>query len=152
MSPSGGDAFKASPPGRPRHQITRSISEISSPIRLHRHHSHRAIKQSERDTHSPAPHSAIAVVQGRPSFEWSRSEGATPNLTPNASRRTSILYTSTEEVMPVVNALSDNGSAKELVKEQQKAVARERFVDWFSRSFIKRTCSLIDHPVACNDR
>ena len=31
--------------------------------------------------------------------------------------------------MPVANALSDNGSAKELVKEQQKAVARERFVD-----------------------
>lgn len=131
MSQNGGDASKVSSPGRARHQITRSISEISSPIRLHRHQSHRAIKDSDRDTHSPAPapQSAVAALQARRSFEVSRSEGATPNLSPNASRRTSVLYPSTDEVMQAIKkVLKDNGIAKEVVEEQQLAMARERLV------------------------
>ncbi|KAK4136507.1 hypothetical protein BT67DRAFT_416608 [Trichocladium antarcticum] len=125
MSQNGGDAFKASPPGRPRHQITRSISEISSPMRAHRRYSHRAIKQAHRDTHSPAAQSAISSSQGRRSFELSRSEGATPNITPNASRRTSILHTSAAEVMPVAKAPEDNAPVEESAKVQQMAEARE---------------------------
>jgi hypothetical protein len=129
MSQNGGDASKASPPGRPRHQIKRSISEISSPIRLHRHHSHRAAARetTERDLRTSAPQSAIPVVQGRRSLEWSRSEGVTPNLTPSASRRTSLLYASADEVMAVPKAPRDNNVlVNPLVKEQLKAAARER--------------------------
>jgi hypothetical protein len=51
----------------------------------------------------------------------------TPNLTPSASRRTSILYASADEVMPATKVLpKDNESVNGLAKEQQKTVARER--------------------------
>lgn len=127
MSQNGGDASKAPSPGRPRHQITRSISEISSPIRLHRHHSHRAaVKEGEQDTRVPAPQSAVPVVQARHSFERARSDGVTPNLSPNTSRRTSILCASTDEVMSATKGSRDRGLANGLLKEKQKALARER--------------------------
>ncbi|KAK4154718.1 hypothetical protein C8A00DRAFT_14162 [Chaetomidium leptoderma] len=125
MSQNGGDASKASSPGRPRHQIKRSISEISSPIRLRRHHSHRAAIELDRDSRTSTSQSAIPVVQGRPSFEWSRSEGVTPNLTPSASRRTSVLYASADEVMPATKASKDNVLINGFADEQQKALARE---------------------------
>ncbi|KAK3310182.1 uncharacterized protein B0T15DRAFT_27907 [Chaetomium strumarium] len=115
MSQNVGDASKVSSPGRPRHQITRSISEISSPIRLHR----------ERETRTPVAQSALSAVQGRRSYEWSRSETVTPNLSPNASRRTSILYASADEAMPTTKPPKDSGLANGLAKEQQKAAARE---------------------------
>jgi len=88
----------ASSPHRPRHQISRSISELSSPIRLHRHHSHRAPKERDRDVLSPvAQTTAPANTQGRLSFDGPPSAVATPNLSPNPSRRTSILFASTGE-------------------------------------------------------
>ncbi|KAK3900929.1 hypothetical protein C8A05DRAFT_16820 [Staphylotrichum tortipilum] len=133
MSQNGGDAPKASSPaGRPRHQIKRSISEISGPIRLHRHQSHRLVRDTERDTRSPAPQSAAAQgAQSERSFEWSRSAGVTPNLTPSASRRTSILYASADEVIPPPTKTSEdsaavvtNGLAME--QQQQKAAAAAR--------------------------
>ncbi|KAM7207686.1 hypothetical protein V8F20_001953 [Naviculisporaceae sp. PSN 640] len=96
MSHSGHDASKGpSSPQRSRHEITRSISELSSPIRLHRHHSHRANKEREqRDALSPVP-SNTGV---RASLEGGSPSGAvTPNLSPNPSRRTSILYAQTAD-------------------------------------------------------
>lgn len=154
MFQNGGDASRVSPPGRPRHQITRSISEISSPIRLNRHHSYRATKTSEAESRTLDPQSSIqSAVQERRSFEWPRSEGATPNISPNPSRRTSILSPSTDEVMPAAPVKSrDNGLVKELVKEQQRAVARERSVGQFSPRLGKRGHFLTDTLVACNDR
>jgi hypothetical protein len=50
----------------------------------------------------------------------------TPNITPSASRRTSVFYASADELMPATKAPKDNGSVNGLAKEQQKAVARER--------------------------
>ncbi len=132
MSQNGGDASKASSPGRPRHQITRSISElkatkVSSPMRLRRYQSQRVAPETEQqDSRAPAPQSAIPLGQGKPSFEWSRSEGVTPNQTPSASRRTSVLYASADEAMPPTKAPRDNGLGNTLVKEQRKAAARER--------------------------
>lgn len=94
MSHSGHDPSKGpSSPQRPRHQITRSISELSSPIRLHRHHSHRANKERERDALSPVP-SNTGV---RASLDGSPSVAVTPNLSPNPSRRASILYAQTAD-------------------------------------------------------
>ncbi|KAK3394200.1 hypothetical protein B0H63DRAFT_39494 [Podospora didyma] len=135
MSPNGAEGFKAASPHRPRHQITRSISELSSPIRLHRHHSHRAAKEKERDREALAP-----VPQSvRLSLDGERSEAMTPNLSPNASRRTSILVAPTDDspgvLVPTTVAttpgptnapISKRGSKDSgLVREQQKAVARE---------------------------
>lgn len=155
MSRNGGDASKASSPGRPRHQITRSISEISSPTRLHRHHSHRATREAERDARTPAPQSTIPGVQARRSFEWSRSEGVTPNLSPNASRRTSILYASADEVMLPAKAPRDSGLVNGLTREQQRAAARERLASFLQTFFTPRRpkgCADRSLPVGYNDR
>lgn len=99
MSHIGSEPSKAaSSPHRPRHQISRSISELSSPIRLHRHHSHRAAKERDRDVLSPvAQTTAPSNTQGRLSFDGPPSTAGTPNLSPNPSRRTSILFASTGE-------------------------------------------------------
>ncbi|KAK3943738.1 hypothetical protein QBC46DRAFT_376989 [Diplogelasinospora grovesii] len=135
MSHNGADAPKGPLPSRPRHQITRSITELSSPIRLHRHHSHRIVgKEKERDALSPVPQPAMPLGQPRLSLDASRSEGMTPNLTPNASRRTSILLTATDDSNnpAVVASTSDRSSPpnktskeQEFTTELQKAAARE---------------------------
>ncbi|KAJ4297078.1 hypothetical protein N0V88_003995 [Collariella sp. IMI 366227] len=129
MSQNGGDAPKASSPGRPRHHIRRSISEISSPTRLHRRQSHRvtAAGEADRDLRAllPAPQSAIPIVHGSRSFEWSKSEGVTPNFTPSVSRRTSVLYASADEAMQVFKAPRYNKAADGLLTlERQRAAAR----------------------------
>lgn len=107
MSQNGIEAAlsKGSSPHRPRHQITRSISELSSPIRLHRHHSNRAGKDrdKERDTtHNQRlgdPFIPSQLEPGRLSLDASRPErGMTPsNLSPDASRRTSIHRASNDD-------------------------------------------------------
>ncbi|KAK0734840.1 hypothetical protein B0T26DRAFT_608343, partial [Lasiosphaeria miniovina] len=137
-SPNRGEGLKGGSPYRPRHQITRSIGELSSPIRLHRHHSHRAGKERDRDALGSSRQSAAALVtEGRLSLDGSRSDGGimTPNLSPNASRRTSVLVASTDDSPVVAPPPTLNHTAtfpsrrtsKEngLAKEQQKAVARE---------------------------
>ncbi|WDK14165.1 hypothetical protein CGRA01v4_05446 [Colletotrichum graminicola] len=92
------------PARRPRHQITRSITEFSPPLRMHRHrHSHH---------HHPTQHALHLNVQsrrdrdrllllderapgpgagGRSSLDMPRSEHVTPSRTPDSSRRTSAL-------------------------------------------------------------
>ncbi|TLS23800.1 hypothetical protein PpBr36_08970 [Pyricularia pennisetigena] len=83
---------------RPRHQIKRSITELSAPIRKHRH-SHSLNRRN--DDKASIPQSAApmmqlgqqpGMLQARPSFDGARSEGVTPyNLSPNPSRRPSIM-------------------------------------------------------------
>ncbi len=126
----GVDGIKDTAPHRTRHQITRSISELSSPIRLHRHHSHRAPKEKERDGLVVA---SIPATQGRMSLDGgSRSDGVTPSLSPNPSRRASILAASADDA-PVTAAVPQNALATRALEditsqERQKAVARERCV------------------------
>ncbi|KAK0731459.1 hypothetical protein B0H67DRAFT_564874 [Lasiosphaeris hirsuta] len=135
MTHNGAEGPKEIPPQRARHQITRSISELSSPIRLHRHHSHRAAKERERDGLNPVLQSAIPMAQTRMSLDGSRSDSMTPNLSPNASRRTSIFIAPTDE--PPVTMLPTNTpappslltskvSAEDAIsRERQKATVRE---------------------------
>ncbi|KAI6643699.1 hypothetical protein MCOR14_001837 [Pyricularia oryzae] len=83
---------------RPRHQIKRSITELSAPIRKHRH-SHSLSRRN--DDKASIPQSAApmmqlgqqpGMLQARPSYDGPRSEGVTPyNLSPNPSRRPSIM-------------------------------------------------------------
>ncbi|KAK2020202.1 hypothetical protein LZ32DRAFT_547168, partial [Colletotrichum eremochloae] len=92
------------PARRPRHQITRSITEFSPPLRMHRHrHSHHhhptqhtlhLNAQSRRDRdklllldeRAPGPGPG-----GRSSLDMTRSEHVTPSRSPDSSRRTSAL-------------------------------------------------------------
>ncbi|KAK1985354.1 hypothetical protein LZ30DRAFT_708738 [Colletotrichum cereale] len=92
------------PARRPRHQITRSITEFSPPLRMHRHrHSHHhhptqhaqhLNAQSRRDRdrlllldeRAPGPGAG-----GRSSLDMTRSEHVTPSRSPDSSRRTSAL-------------------------------------------------------------
>lgn len=49
------EGAKPASPHKPRHQVTRSTSELSSPIRLHRHHNHEThSRHHSRDGRDPA--------------------------------------------------------------------------------------------------
>ncbi|KAK2065857.1 hypothetical protein LY76DRAFT_678915 [Colletotrichum caudatum] len=92
------------PARRPRHQITRSITEFSPPLRMHRHrHSHHhhptqhalhlnAQNRRDRDRlllldeRAPGPGAG-----GRSSLDMTRSDHVTPSRSPDSSRRTSAL-------------------------------------------------------------
>ncbi len=154
MLGTNGAEHKASSSLRPKHQISRSISELS-PLHLHRHHhtsnhgSHsRRDKQeraSERDdqihhTRSAGP---SIILQPRTSLEVPRWEGAdTPGTpSPDESRRTSALIASGDEQMGATHeaGISVGGSGttlytrklsrdEELQEERRKAAARARFV------------------------
>ncbi|KAK2610831.1 hypothetical protein N8I77_004228 [Diaporthe amygdali] len=100
---------KASSPNRARHQIHRSITELTSPVRLgkhHQHHIHTSHHHHNRMSHHrrdqsrdesddiSIPLSAAPVLQAVPraSLDVPRFEGATPAaLSANPSRAGSIL-------------------------------------------------------------
>lgn len=122
MATNGADSQKQGPPDRPRHQITRSISEISSPIRLHRHTQHRP-RSRDRDDKTAVPQSATPALQGRASLDAARSEGVTPNLSPNPSRRASVLIASEDNATPPTSLAQP---VKRLTKEEELQLERER--------------------------
>ncbi|KAH8885229.1 hypothetical protein GQ53DRAFT_599018, partial [Thozetella sp. PMI_491] len=133
---------KASPPphhSKSRHQLTRSISELSSPIRLHRHNSNRRAKEKDkdRDDRIPVPQ---PVEKGRLSLDGgTRSEAITPNLSPNPSRRASIMISASEDMASALPPASGLVPGKlpapapappvmredELLRERQNAETRE---------------------------
>ncbi|KAL1864484.1 hypothetical protein Daus18300_007716 [Diaporthe australafricana] len=102
-------ATKASSPNRARHQIHRSITELTSPVRMGRHnqhhihtshHHHHRMSHHKRDRSRDdsdeisIPLSAAPVLQYQPrgSLEVPRPEGVTPAaLSANPSRAGSIL-------------------------------------------------------------
>ena len=134
MSSNGAETPKQASPYRPRHQITRSITELSSPIRLGRHHHTHHRRDRSRDERVPVLQSAAPVLQAPPrsSLDFTKSEGVTPNLSRNPSRRASLLIpsadddvgTSTTNLQPVKKISSD-----ELLRlEREKAAARTSYV------------------------
>lgn len=146
MSSNGTEA-KLPSPHRPRHQISRSISELS-PIRLHRHNHHHSPhvrrdadrhreKDRDRDEQLHTTRSAASALQPRVSLEVPGSEAAdTPNnLSPDQSRRTSILIAGAEDAMAVPPLEFGSGALlhsrklsrdEELQQEKQKAAVRAR--------------------------
>jgi hypothetical protein len=145
MSNDGTDIIRTSPPPRPRHQLSRSITELSSPIHLHRNgsmrrdHSRRRDKDRDRDDLISVIQRARTpgqIPQPRVSFEGSRSEGMTPNMSPDASRRTSVLLVPGDDGLPVpaaapaqlASALAPAvvASRPSMENERQRAAAREK--------------------------
>ncbi|KAH7328745.1 hypothetical protein B0I35DRAFT_418212 [Stachybotrys elegans] len=84
----------ASGRARGRHQIKRSITELTSPVRLHlQNHPLR----KDRYNDDKQPQSANPAFQFRSSLEIPQSEGTTPLMSPNQSRRASIMLHREEE-------------------------------------------------------
>ncbi|KAF7885076.1 hypothetical protein EAF00_010894 [Botryotinia globosa] len=93
---SNGDGSKYVSPNKSRHQITRSVSEVSSPpLKPHRshhnhhhhHHHHPHIHRRDKDEKS----SQSTLQKGFSPSGGSKSEGVSPDGSRNGSRRPSIL-------------------------------------------------------------
>ncbi|KAK6221303.1 hypothetical protein LQW54_001401 [Pestalotiopsis sp. IQ-011] len=105
MSDYGFDTSKAagSYPQRPRHQISRSITETNA-SRLHRHQGHHLLHTRHQNRHSEhrSPQSAVPYLEMPPrgSLELPRSEGVTPYLLSSAeqSRRASIMPPGADDI------------------------------------------------------
>ncbi|KAL6403621.1 hypothetical protein AUP68_12979 [Ilyonectria robusta] len=78
-----------------RHQLKRSITELASPVKLSRQ------QRKDRDRHNDdrPPHavSANPLLWSRTSVDMPRSEGVTPIISPDQSRRPSIMLQREEE-------------------------------------------------------
>ncbi|KAH6670477.1 hypothetical protein B0J14DRAFT_515986 [Halenospora varia] len=105
-------------PVRPRHQVTRSITELSTNFpKLHRsHHHHHRHHQSYRDKET-TPFSTVPDLQVN-GEQGTMSEGATPIPSRDVSRRTSVLGVSRED--------GEKEKEKRVVREGQVAAERER--------------------------
>ncbi|RDW88171.1 hypothetical protein BP6252_00203 [Coleophoma cylindrospora] len=86
MSGNGIEVYKPTTPIRPRHQVSRSITETGSFHRHHRPHHHHTNRHHEK-----APQSAHPNLQSNSLADGIKSEGVTPDHSRNASRRTSML-------------------------------------------------------------
>jgi len=144
---------------RPRHQISRSISELS-PIHLHRHnhsghhsssHSRREKPEraGERDDqiyHSRSAGSAV-IFQPRTSLEvprWEGTDSLTPGTpSPDQSRRTSALIASGDEQMGHAQEAGSGTTLytrklsrdEEVQEERRKAAVRTRYVSVNTSSY-----------------
>lgn len=131
MSDYGFDTSKAagSYPQRPRHQISRSITETNA-SRLHRHQGHHLLHRRHQNRHSEhrSPQSAVPYLEMPPrgSLELPRSEGVTPYLLSSAeqSRRASIMPPGAEDVGTM--ALQETLSNKDKQPQTQGEEAAER--------------------------
>jgi hypothetical protein len=89
----GHDVVRLPSSSRSRHQIKRSITELASPVRLHLHnHHHNSHHRKDRHHDDPVTQSAAAKFPPRASFDVVRpASGFTPVMSPNQSRRASIM-------------------------------------------------------------
>ncbi|KAF5669825.1 septum formation initiator domain-containing protein [Fusarium heterosporum] len=109
-----------------RHQLKRSITELASPVKLNRR------KEKERDRYnedraSHAHHVSVSHLasanpqyQGRASIDiMTRSEGVTPYMSPDQSRRQSLMLSREEETRPANTTASVEPKTSERVQEDQ---------------------------------
>lgn len=139
-------APKASSPKRSRHQIHRSITEITSPVRLGKHHQHhihtshhhprmshhRRDRSRDGSDDISIPLSAAPVLQLPPrgSVEVPRSEGWTPAVpSANPSRAGSILIPSGRENAGGLRGVPAGEDEDEILRRaKDKTTARTRCV------------------------
>jgi len=127
MSSNGHDSQKHGYPSRPRHHITRSITEVTSPVRASRHHHNNGNhKLRNRDDKGADPASAAPFIGDRRSLDLFRSEAVTPSLTPSASRRQSVHMAGEDNVHGTNpdQAARMRTQEEELKLEQGRAIAR----------------------------
>ncbi|KAI0135462.1 hypothetical protein F4814DRAFT_401269 [Daldinia grandis] len=116
-------------PQRPRHQVRRSITELSSPIKQPRHHHlHHLHQRKDRDSDDHTPQSANPMLLHLPrgSFELPRSEGTTPYASSEANLRIGMLNPSSDDTIrstkPTV-LVPTPITEEELAREQREKVA-----------------------------
>ncbi|ORY66389.1 uncharacterized protein BCR38DRAFT_484025 [Pseudomassariella vexata] len=127
MSNQGLDLSKHASPAR-RHQLSRSITELSAPIRLHRHHQlHHQLhqrRQPSRDDGTLQPVS-LTIQSPRASLDLPRSEGVTPyTMSTDQSRRTSMLPPGAEELGALAAAAVVASRERQLHEERSQAASR----------------------------
>lgn len=147
QQPLAAAAPKASSPNRARHQIHRSITELTSPVRMgkhHQHHIHTSHHHHHRMSHHrrdqsrdesddiSIPLSAAPVLQLPPrgSLEVPRVEGWTPAATSaNPSRAGSILIPSVRDNAGGLRGLPAGEDEDEILRRaKDRTGARTRYV------------------------
>ncbi|KAI7775274.1 hypothetical protein LA080_007074 [Diaporthe eres] len=146
QQPLAAAAPKASSPNRARHQLHRSITELTSPVRLgknHQHHIHTSPHHHHRMSHHrrdrsrddsddiSIPLSAAPVLQLPPrgSLEVSRVEGWTPAATSaNPSRAGSILIQSGRDNAGGRGLPAGEDEDEALRRARDRTGARTRYV------------------------
>jgi hypothetical protein len=123
MSNNSGDGgSKPTSPTHPKHQISRSITEISGGggfPKLHRPHHHRS--KDDKTPQSTQPNlQPTGVVDG------TKSEGATPDESHNGSRRTSVVGSQAWETDLGGAPMPGNTREKRVVREGEVSEERER--------------------------
>ncbi|KAI1096281.1 hypothetical protein F5B19DRAFT_438594 [Rostrohypoxylon terebratum] len=114
----------ATSPQRPRHQVKRSITELSSPIKLPRYHHLHHLQRKDRDNDDQPPLSASIMLHlPRGSFDLPRSEGATPSANSESALRISMLNSATDDAIRGVGSTApqtSSASQEELLREQKE--------------------------------
>ncbi|KAI8966033.1 hypothetical protein F5Y11DRAFT_311207 [Daldinia sp. FL1419] len=115
-------------PQRPHHQVRRSITELSSPIKLSRHHHlHHIHQRKDRDNDDHTPQSAGPMLLHLPrgSFELPRSEGTTPYANSETNLKFSMLSPTSDDATrsakPTTLATT-SVTQEELAREQKERV------------------------------
>lgn len=114
------DPTKQLSPQRPRHRVSRSITEVTSPIRLHRN------SRRYQDQNDLGPQSLASNLRlSRASLDLPRSESVTPHLvSPNQSRRASMLPSAAEEIGALAAAAAAASKERELQLERERSALR----------------------------
>ncbi|KAH6898292.1 hypothetical protein B0T10DRAFT_103090 [Thelonectria olida] len=116
-------------PGGNRHQLKRSITELASPAKLARQN-RRDRDRYHDDRPSAQPMSANPFFWSATSVEMPRSEGVTPIISPDQSRRPSIMLQREEEALrapnPVVAAPPPQQPEPRINKEEELKEEREK--------------------------
>ncbi|CAM1506550.1 Fc.00g061910.m01.CDS01 [Cosmosporella sp. VM-42] len=104
-----------------RHHIKRSITEFAAPVKLSRHHR----KDRYHDERGPQVPAANVQQQTRFSLDMPRSEGVTPMMSPDQSRRPSVMLQRDEENRTALMQAELKASMEEKLRAQQdKASSR----------------------------
>ncbi|KAK7421947.1 hypothetical protein QQX98_001941 [Neonectria punicea] len=102
-----------------RHQLKRSITELASPVKLSRQQ--RKDRDRQNDDRAPQPVSANPFIWSRNSVDMTRSEGVTPIMNPDQSRRPSVMLQREEE-----NRAPNPGSPLEYKASKEERFQEER--------------------------
>lgn len=115
--------------GGSRHQLKRSITDFASPAKLSRTNTRRDRYYEDRPS-AQSTTSANPFLWSATSVEMSRSEGVTPIISPDQSRRPSVMLQREEDVLrgpvPVVAVPQTTQQKTEPKEEKLKEEQQEK--------------------------